>query len=103
MGDRIAVMSKGVLQQIGTPEELYTNPANTFVAGFIGSPAMNLLPARLLGIGGDGQLAGFRPEHVDSATAARDAAHLRRARRGGRVPRRRAARARRGSATPRSW
>ncbi|MGH2971367.1 MAG: ABC transporter ATP-binding protein [Gaiellaceae bacterium] len=64
MGDRIAVMSKGVLQQIGTPEELYTRPANTFVAKFIGSPAMNLLPSGVLGIGGAGQLVGFRPEHV---------------------------------------
>ncbi|MGH3000859.1 MAG: ABC transporter ATP-binding protein, partial [Gaiellaceae bacterium] len=62
MGDRIAVMSKGVLQQIGTPEELYTRPANTFVAKFIGSPAMNLLPSGVLGIGGAGQLVGFRPE-----------------------------------------
>ncbi|HEY2072010.1 MAG TPA: ATP-binding cassette domain-containing protein, partial [Gaiellaceae bacterium] len=65
MGDRIAVMSKGVLQQIGTPEELYTRPANTFVAKFIGSPAMNLLPSGELGVGGIGQLAGFRPEHVE--------------------------------------
>jgi len=64
MGDRIAVMSKGVLQQIGTPEELYTKPANTFVATFIGSPAMNLLPSAVLKTGGAGQLAGFRPEHV---------------------------------------
>jgi multiple sugar transport system ATP-binding protein len=65
MGDRIAVMSKGVLQQIGTPEELYTRPANTFVATFIGSPAMNLLPSTMLGVSADGQLAGFRPEHVE--------------------------------------
>ena len=64
MGDRIAVMSTGVLQQIGSPEELYTRPANTFVARFIGSPSMNLLPSRTIGIGGDGQLAGFRPEHI---------------------------------------
>jgi len=64
MGDRIAVMSKGVLQQIGTPEDLYTNPANTFVARFIGSPSMNLLPSAALGVGGVGQLVGFRPEHV---------------------------------------
>jgi ABC-type sugar transport system ATPase subunit len=63
MGDRIAVMSKGLLQQIGTPEELYTRPANTFVAGFIGSPAMNLLPSSVLGVSGN-TLAGFRPEHV---------------------------------------
>ena len=66
MGDRIAVMRLGVLQQIGTPEELYTNPTNTFVAGFIGSPAMNLIPTTALdGVGEDGQIVGFRPEHVD--------------------------------------
>ncbi|HZC74650.1 MAG TPA: ATP-binding cassette domain-containing protein, partial [Gaiellaceae bacterium] len=64
MGDRIAVMNKGELQQIGSPEELYEQPANTFVAGFIGSPAMNILPSSVLGVGGAGQLAGFRPEHV---------------------------------------
>jgi multiple sugar transport system ATP-binding protein len=64
MGDRIAVMSKGVLQQSGTPEELYTRPANMFVARFIGSPAMNLVPTSTLGVGTSGQLAGFRPEHV---------------------------------------
>jgi ABC-type sugar transport system ATPase subunit len=64
MGDRIAVMNKGELQQLGTPEELYEHPANTFVARFIGSPAMNMLPTAALGIGGIGQLAGFRPEHV---------------------------------------
>ena len=40
MGDRIAVMNDGVLEQVGTPEELYERPANRFVAGFIGSPAM---------------------------------------------------------------
>jgi len=44
MGDRIAVMKLGVLQQAGTPEELYTRPRNLFVAGFMGSPAMNLVP-----------------------------------------------------------
>ncbi len=64
MGDRIAVMRKGVLQQIGTPEDLYTKPVNTFVATFIGSPAMNLLDSSVLGLGTPGQLAGFRPEHV---------------------------------------
>jgi ABC-type sugar transport system ATPase subunit len=64
MGDRIAVMRKGMLQQIGTPQELYTRPANTFVASFIGSPAMNLVPAAAIGIDRDGLLAGFRPEHV---------------------------------------
>ena len=46
MGDRIAVMSLGVLQQIGTPPELYENPVNKFVAAFIGSPAMNFATAK---------------------------------------------------------
>jgi ABC-type sugar transport system ATPase subunit len=64
MGDRIAVMNKGELQQLGAPEELYEHPANTFVAQFIGSPAMNMLPSSVLGVGGTGQLVGFRPEHV---------------------------------------
>jgi ABC-type sugar transport system ATPase subunit len=64
MGDRIAVMRKGLLQQIGTPQELYTRPANVFVASFIGSPAMNLVPAGAIGIDRDALLAGFRPEHV---------------------------------------
>jgi multiple sugar transport system ATP-binding protein len=80
MGDRIAVMRTGVLQQIGTPQELYTKPANTFVATFIGSPAMNLLPADAIGIGNEGQLAGFRPEHVlvgnGNAAAAHYEAHV---------------------------
>ena len=44
-GSRIAIMSKGKIQQLGTPDEVYNNPANVFVAGFIGSPPMNLLPA----------------------------------------------------------
>ena len=66
MGDRIAVMRLGVLQQIGTPEELYTNPTNMFVAGFIGSPAMNLIPATAIdGVAADGRIVGFRPEHID--------------------------------------
>src|SRR4051794_18907280 len=55
-GDRIAVMNKGELQQLGAPEELYEHPANTFVAQFIGSPAMNMLPSSVLGVGGTGQL-----------------------------------------------
>src|SRR5699024_5509917 len=42
MGDRICVLKLGVLQQVGTPREMYDSPANVFVAGFIGSPAMNL-------------------------------------------------------------
>jgi ABC-type sugar transport system ATPase subunit len=75
MGDRIAVMRSGVLQQVGTPEELYTNPVNTFVATFIGSPAMNLIPSGLIGVGGVGQLVGFRPEHVQLGDARAGAAH----------------------------
>ena len=47
MGDRIAVLKEGVLQQVGTPSELYETPRNVFVAGFIGSPAMNLFPSVL--------------------------------------------------------
>ncbi len=47
MGDRVAVMRDGLLQQCGTPRELYDSPVNTFVAGFIGSPAMNLRQGRL--------------------------------------------------------
>ena len=70
MGDRIAVMREGVLQQIGTPEQLYTRPANAFVATFIGSPAMNLVPAPVLGLGADSLLAGFRPEHIRVGSAA---------------------------------
>jgi len=44
MGDRIAVLSNGNIQQLGTPQELYDHPANYIVAGFIGSPAMNFIP-----------------------------------------------------------
>jgi multiple sugar transport system ATP-binding protein len=47
LGDRVVVMLAGVAQQIGTPDELYSRPANLFVAGFIGSPAMNFFPATL--------------------------------------------------------
>jgi ABC-type sugar transport system ATPase subunit len=66
MGDRIAVMNFGVLQQVGRPEELYKDPQNIFVAGFIGSPAMNLVPAAVLnGVGGTDRIAGFRPEHIE--------------------------------------
>jgi multiple sugar transport system ATP-binding protein len=48
MGDRIAVMRGGVLQQVGAPRELYSAPQNVFVAGFIGSPAMNVFPAKVV-------------------------------------------------------
>jgi multiple sugar transport system ATP-binding protein len=47
LGDRIAVLRKGVLQQIGSPHDLYDSPANLFVAGFIGSPPMNFIPGRV--------------------------------------------------------
>ena len=47
LADRVVVMNKGVIQQVGTPTDIYDNPANTFVAGFIGSPAMNLMEGRL--------------------------------------------------------
>src|SRR5215470_16786622 len=57
MGDRVVVMNKGRVQQIGTPAEVYDEPANTFVATFLGSPPMNLLER-------DGAIVGFRPEHL---------------------------------------
>jgi multiple sugar transport system ATP-binding protein len=87
LGDRVAVMRRGHVQQVGTPRELYNEPANLFVAGFIGSPAMNLLPAhmegdelhlpmasftvpdemrgRLRGRTSDSLVAGIRPEHFE--------------------------------------
>jgi len=49
LGDRIAVMKDGVLQQVGLPKEIYDHPANQFVAGFIGSPAMNFIPVNVRG------------------------------------------------------
>jgi multiple sugar transport system ATP-binding protein len=49
LGSRVAVMSGGLVQQVGRPQELYRRPANTFVARFIGSPTMNLMPARVAG------------------------------------------------------
>ena len=52
MGDRVAILRDGVLQQLGTPDEMYDDPVNAFVAGFIGSPAMNLLDARLESVAG---------------------------------------------------
>jgi multiple sugar transport system ATP-binding protein len=62
MADRIAVLSQGVLQQLGTPSELYDQPVNLFVAGFIGSPAMNFFRADVSRTGGEFVLetAGFR-------------------------------------------
>jgi multiple sugar transport system ATP-binding protein len=62
MGDRVAVIRKGMLQQVDSPQSLYEHPVNLFVAGFIGSPAMNLFDATLAG-DGDGvavEFGGFR-------------------------------------------
>jgi multiple sugar transport system ATP-binding protein len=92
LGDRVAVMRAGVVQQVGPPQELYDNPANLFVAGFIGSPAMNFLHATLAGdtlrtaigdIPVTGALrsvhaprdlvVGIRPEHIEDATLGGDA------------------------------
>jgi multiple sugar transport system ATP-binding protein len=90
LGDRVAVMRAGALQQVGTPADLYDNPTNLFVAGFIGSPAMNFMPAELSGgrlklpIGevdagelaagrGDGKVvAGLRPENFEDANVVGD-------------------------------
>jgi len=58
LGDRIAVMEKGKVRQIGTPQDVYENPADTFVATFLGSPPMNLVEHD------EATLFGFRPEHL---------------------------------------
>jgi multiple sugar transport system ATP-binding protein len=91
LGDRVAVMLSGVLQQVGSPMELYNNPINLFVAGFIGSPGMNFMPATISdGVaklpmadvplpqqvlertgrrnGGQNLIAGIRPEDFEDAT-----------------------------------
>jgi multiple sugar transport system ATP-binding protein len=81
MGDRVAVIRKGQLQQVDAPQALYERPVNLFVAGFIGSPAMNLFDATLTDArnsdGGDGSLAvefgGFRLPLPDDVVAARPA------------------------------
>ncbi|RTM12236.1 MAG: sn-glycerol-3-phosphate ABC transporter ATP-binding protein UgpC [Bradyrhizobiaceae bacterium] len=56
LADRVVVMNKGRIEQIGTPNELYHKPATRFVAGFIGSPAMNFIPCRLEDVGGTLQI-----------------------------------------------
>ena len=98
MGDRIAVMNAGVLQQLDTPENLHERPTNLFVAGFIGSPAMNFFPATIKSDGG-GPIAdagffrapvrgaaadavgrevvlGVRPEDIDDLASAQQNGHL---------------------------
>jgi multiple sugar transport system ATP-binding protein len=95
LGDRVAVMRAGELQQVGSPGELYSDPANLFVAGFIGSPAMNFMPAKIEGdsvrlplgdvplsselrermssSGGGEIIAGIRPESFEDAKLVGDA------------------------------
>ena len=63
LSDRIAILSEGELQQASPPREIYERPVNRFVAGFFGVPRINLVPARILGLPGDG-LVGVRPEHL---------------------------------------
>src|SRR5262249_37681687 len=67
MGDRVMVLHKGVVRQIGTPKQVYDDPADTFVATFLGSPPMNLIE------NGD-VIVGFRPEHLVPAAQASSAA-----------------------------
>ena len=62
LADKIVVLRAGVVEQTGSPMELYNNPANTFVAGFIGSPQMNFLKSAALGQ--RGETTGIRPEHL---------------------------------------
>jgi multiple sugar transport system ATP-binding protein len=95
LGDRVAVMRTGRLQQVGTPMELYNDPVNLFVAGFIGSPAMNFMPATVEGEtvklpiadvrlprelhdrvrqhAGKSLIAGIRPENFEDAALVGDA------------------------------
>ncbi len=63
MGDRIAIMNHGVLQQVGPPQEVYERPANLFVARFIGTPPMNTIPGPLAGET-EAVVVGVRPEHL---------------------------------------
>ncbi|MBM7791029.1 ABC transporter ATP-binding protein [Tenggerimyces flavus] len=87
LGDRVAVLRKGILQQCASPRELYEQPVNLFVAGFIGAPPMNFLPASVEGnevklpfttvplpagldaseLSGQLLVAGIRPEHFEDA------------------------------------
>ena len=64
MADKIVLMKDGRIQQIGSPNELYNSPANTFVAGFIGAPAMALIESHILGGVEDGYKIGLRAENI---------------------------------------
>ena len=97
LGDRVAVLKRGVLQQCASPRELYDQPVNLFVAGFIGSPPMNFLPARVEGNslklpfatvplegalaekvkGKDLVIVGLRPEHIKDASLGGEAGDVR--------------------------
>jgi len=66
LADRMIVMNAGVADQIGTPIDVYASPKTTFVAGFIGSPPMNFISARVIDRSApDGAVLGIRPEHMD--------------------------------------
>ena len=65
LADRVVVLRDGIIEQVGTPLELYDKPANRFVAQFIGMPQMNIVPAKLLkNVPGGSSFAGIRPEHL---------------------------------------
>lgn len=69
MGDRLAVLADGRLQQVGTPDQVYDEPANLFVAEFLGSPPMNLVPGGGVLGGNPDTVVGVRPEDIHVATA----------------------------------
>ncbi len=69
MGDRVMVLNKGIVRQLGTPKEVYDDPADTFVATFLGSPPMNLMEM-------DGMIIGFRPEHFRVAEDVKESAKV---------------------------
>lgn len=72
MADRIAVMNEGVLQQFGTPQEVYENPANSWVATFVGEPGMSLMEMEMTNVGGEIVLAfGIETVGLDQESAAR--------------------------------
>src|SRR5690606_37389471 len=73
LADKIVVMNAGRIEQTGSPMELYNRPANTFVAGFIGSPQMNFLDAAALG-DPTAKTIGIRPEHIAVSAEAGDLA-----------------------------